>query len=286
MRAKPLGARSPGRVRMTIRSLMVNLELGRSNTKLLALAGDLAERFDADVIGIAACQLMQSIYNDGYVSGELVDVAQRAARNKMKEAEAQFRLLIEKRLGSADWRSCVAFDGPADYVARQARCADLIITGVSPSTGLGVNIGDLIMESGRPVLLIPALVKELTFEHVVVAWKDTREARRAVVAALPLLKIASRVSIIEMAGPEDTDAARDRVQDVSRWLARHGANAEASVGAASGDETQVFGDITKAQGADLIVAGAYGHSRLREWLLGGFTRHLLKESGVCSLVLH
>jgi len=265
---------------------MVNLELGRSNKKLLTLAGDLAEQFDASVVGIAACQLMQSIYSDGYVSGELVDVAQGKARNDMQEAAAQFRLLIEKRLGSVDWRSCIAFDGPAAYVARQARCADLIITGVSASTGLGVDIGDLIMESGRPVLLIPATVKKLNFEHVVVAWKDTREARRAVAAALPLLKIASRVSIIEMAGPEDTDAARDRVQDVAHWLSRHGTHAEASVGAASGDETQAFGDITKAQGADLIVAGAYGHSRLREWVLGGFTRHLLNESGVCSLVLH
>lgn len=271
---------------MTIRSLMVNLELGRSNKTLLTLAGDLAERFDASVIGIAACQLIQSVYSDGYVSGELVDIAQGSAQSDLKEAEAQFRLLIEKRLGSVDWRSCVALDGPAGYVAREARCADLMITGASRGTGRGVEIGDLIMESGRPVLSIPNNVNKLTFEHVIVAWKDTREARRAAAAALPLLKIASRVSIVEMAEADDMEAAQNRVQDVAHWLARHGVHAEAIAAADEGDDTQAFGEFIKTNGADLIVAGAYGHSRLREWALGGFTRHLLKDSSLCSLLVH
>ena len=271
---------------MTIRSLMVNLELGGSNKTLLTLVGGLAERFDASVVGIAACQLMQSVYSDGYVSGELVDIAQGSAQSDLKEAEAQFRLFIEKRLSSVDWRSCVAFDGPAGYVAREARCADLIITGVSRSMGLGVEIGDLIMECGRPVLSIPNNVDKLTFEHVIVAWKETREARRAAAAALPLLKIASRVSIIEMAEPVDMEAARNRLQDVAHWLARHGVHAEAIATAAEDDETRAFDDFATANGADLIVAGAYGHSRLREWALGGFTRHLLKESGLSSFVVH
>ena len=271
---------------MTIRSLMVNLEPGRPNKRLLTLVGDLAERFDASVAGIAACQLMQGVYSDGFVSGELIETAQRAAQNQMKDTEAEFRLVVEKRLGSVDWRSCIALDGPADYVARQARCADLVITCPSTGKGLGVDIADLIMQAGRPVLSIPDDVAKLTFEHVIVAWKDTREARRAVAAALPLLKIAARVSIVEVADRNDMEAAQNRVQDVARWLARHGAHAEAIAAAAASDEKRVFGDIANAQDADLIVAGAYGHSRLREWVLGGFTRHLLGQSGLCSLLVH
>ncbi len=271
---------------MTIRMLMVNLNLEHSNKTLLSLTGDLAERFDAGVVGIAACQLTSSVYNDGFVSGELIDVAQSSAQNDLDIAEAQFRQSIEKRLGYVDWRCCVTYAGPAEFVARQARCADMIITGASPHTGLGVDIGDLVMECGRPVLCVPQDVSTLTFAHVVVAWKDTREARRAVAAALPVLKIASRVSVIEVAEEDELPSAQQRVEDVVHWLTRHGARAEAIAAAAGRDEIQVFGDFLKAQGADLIVAGAYGHSRLREWVLGGFTRHLLNESGLCALVVH
>ena len=125
--------------------------------------------------------------------------------------------------GSVEWRCCITLDGPADYVAREARCADLIVTSGSKGKGLGVNSGDLIMESGRPVLSIPANVDALKFAHVIVAWKETREARRAVAAAVPLLKIASRVSIIEMAEQGDMEAAQERGQDVAQLActARH-----------------------------------------------------------------
>jgi nucleotide-binding universal stress UspA family protein len=271
---------------MAIKSLMVNLEAGRSNESLLTLVANLAERLGASVIGICTCQLLQGIYSDGYVSSELVDGAQRAAQDDMHKAEAEFRALMGKRGCSIDWRSCIAIEGPAAYVACQARCADLIITGVTPSTGLGVKIGDLMMESGRPVVSIPAGVSKLTFEHAIVAWKDTREARRATAAALPLLKIASRVSVLEMADPSDLDSARHHVRDVAHWLARHGIHAEPNAVAAACDEPRAFADMAKTQGADLIVAGAYGHSRLREWVLGGFTRHLLNETGICALVVH
>jgi len=271
---------------MTLRMLMVNLDLGHDNSGLLKIAGDLAERFDAGVVGIAACQLMQSIYNDGYVSGELVDVAQRAAQDDLKDAEAAFRRVVQARLGGGDWRSCVAFDGPADYVAREARCADLILTGASRGAAREVDTGDLVMESGRPVLSIPHGVSALMLEHVVVAWKDTREARRAVAAALPLLKMAGRISVIEMAEADDMEAAHRRVEDVVLWLKRHGADATATVSGANGGDTQAFAIFAKTQGADLVVAGAYGHSRFREWVLGGFTRHLLAETGICALLVH
>ena len=271
---------------MTFRTLMVNLDLGRSNKKLLTLTGDLAERFDAGVVGIAACQLMQSPYSDGYISGELVDLAERDAHKDVKETEAQFRLLIENRLGSVDWRARIVFDDPAHFVAREARCADLIITGGSPRTRLGVEIGDLVMESGRPVLSVPPDIGRLAFEHVVVAWKDTREARRAVAAALPMLTIASHISVVEVAEPDDIQGAQERLEDVVHWLARHGADAKAIAVAAENDDKRAFGDFVKTQNADLVVAGAYGHSRLREWVLGGFTRSLLNEAGVCSLVVH
>jgi nucleotide-binding universal stress UspA family protein len=266
--------------------LMVNLDPNRSNATLLALTGDLAERFDSGVVGIAACQLTQSIYSDGFVSGDLINVARGAAQNDLNSAEAQFRQSIGKRLGTADWRCCVTYGGPADFVARESRCADMIITGASTQTGLGVEVGDLVMGSGRPILFVPPDVGRLAFAHVVVAWRDTCEARRAVAAALPVLKIASRVSVIEVAQTDELANARRRVDDVVTWLKRHGAHAEAMTADAGRGETKVFGDFVKTQGADLIVAGAYGHSRLREWVLGGFTHHLLNESGLCALVVH
>jgi nucleotide-binding universal stress UspA family protein len=270
---------------------MVHLELGHPNTGLLKVAGDLAVRFEAAVIGIAACQSIQTIYGDAYVPGEVIQQIHDELETEIKTAEAEFRSALEPRVRVVEWRSIVTFGPLAEYLACQARSADLFITGVDHNdsmfdTSRHVNTGDLVMQAGRPVLIVPRMSDTLDFGRVVIGWKDTSESRRAVSDALPLLKKAGHVSVVEIAAEEDFDAVRLQLDDVVCWLGRHGVVAEALVSPSTGDDANRLNDIAWEQGADLIVAGAYGHSRFREWALGGVTRDLLLRADRCSLVSH
>jgi nucleotide-binding universal stress UspA family protein len=182
---------------------------------------------------------------------------------------------------------------PARFVLAQARCADIVVSGGrSPAFSDAFSLAspkDLVMQAGRPLLVVPDRINWLDLRSVLVAWKDTPEARRAVADALPMLRKARDVAIVEI--PEQDDdrsVVMARVSDVAAWLARHGVTATARVPEAAGTETaaaeleKVAGDA----GAGLIVAGAYGHSRFRELILGGVTQYLVTQSTRCVLLSH
>ena len=271
-------------------TLMVHLELGRSNAGLLQIAADLAARFHASVIGIAACQPLQVIYGEGFVSGDLYEQDRQELDKEMKAAEAEFRSALQACAATLEWRSAVTFALLSDYLAREARSADLVITGVASGdlfdASRSVNSGDLVMRAGRPVLVVPATTGKVKLERILVGWKDTRETRRAVSDALPLLKNAAHVAVVEIAAEDELTAARSRLEDVAGWLKRHGIKAECLASPSTGDDATALYAVAQDQGADLIVAGAYGHSRLREWALGGVTRDLLLRANFCSLLSH
>jgi nucleotide-binding universal stress UspA family protein len=148
-------------------------------------------------------------------------------------------------------------------------------------------MGDLVMQVGRPILIVPAAADKLKLERVVVFWKETREARRAAFDALPLLKKAVNVVVAEIAAEEDLAAVRTHLEEVVGWLKRHGVVAEVLALPSTGDDATGLNAIAEEQGADIIVAGAYGHGRLREWAFGGVTSDLLlRPQDRCSLVSH
>jgi nucleotide-binding universal stress UspA family protein len=268
----------------------VHLELGRSNTGLLQVTAELAERFRAGVIGIAARQPMQMVYGDGYVSGDLYQQDRDEIAKELHAAEAEFRAALHGRVAFVEWRSAQQYAYLADYFANEARGADLVLTGVATGDFLdasrAVNTGELVMQTGRPVLIVPAGASSLKLDHALIGWKDTRETRRAVCDALPLLKRATRVSIVEIAAHDELPAARRHVEDVVAWLGRHAIQAECTAQLSSGDDATALYAIGQDKGVDVVVAGAYGHSRLREWVLGGVTRDLLLSANRCSLVSH
>jgi nucleotide-binding universal stress UspA family protein len=149
------------------------------------------------------------------------------------------------------------------------------------------NAGAAILGAGRPILVVPPAVKSLQAEHVAIGWKDTREARRAVLNALPFLHEAKRVTVIEICENDQMDAALLRLDDVVHYLARHMIKAEGRA------EMQLRGsgadqmmELAEGEDADLLVTGAYGHSRLSEWIFGGMTRDLLSSSPICCLMSH
>jgi nucleotide-binding universal stress UspA family protein len=271
-------------------TLMVHLELGHPNTALLKLTSALAERLHAAVIGIAVCQPIRIIYNDGYIPADVIEQDRKQIDGELKAAEAEFRTALTAPV-AVDWRSAVTHAPLSEHLAAEACCADLVITGVEPNpsifdTSRFVDIGDLVMQTGRPCLIVPAQIETLSLEHVLIGWKDTGETRRAIRDALPLLAAARRVTVVEIASEENLAAARSRLQDVANWLKRHGIDATPIATPATGDDAAQLSAAVQEQRADLLVAGAYGHSRVREWAFGGVTRDLLLRAGRCALVSH
>ncbi len=275
---------------MTYATLMVHLQVGQPNGPVLAAAAGLAERFGAGVIGVAACQPMQLVYSDGYIAGDAFEQDRAEKDREVAAAEAAFQAAFRDRSGLLEWRSTVTLAPSCAWVADQARCADLIVTGVAVADlfdpSRRVDTGELLMQAGRPVLVVPAGADAPALDHAMVAWKDTRETRRAVLNALPLLQRATRVSIVEAAAKEDMADARQHVADVAAWLGRHGIAADSEAVHRSGDDAKQLDGLAQERGADLVVAGAYGHSRVREWALGGVTRSLLLHTHRCSLLSH
>jgi nucleotide-binding universal stress UspA family protein len=123
-------------------------------------------------------------------------------------------------------------------------------------------------------------------ERIVVAWKDTREARRALQDSLPLLHEAESVLVAEVCDAGTEAANRKQLDDVVHYLARHRIAASAITTSTKDSVANELIRISQAENADLIVAGAYGHTRLGEWVFGGVTRDLLTSSPVCCLLAH
>lgn len=279
---------------MTPASLMVRAAAGVSNDALFRFTADLAARLKVTkVIGIDARQPIQ-IYGspETYVPAELISRDREQIDRELKAEEKEFRAALEGKVATVEWRSTIVNYGMvADYVAEQMRAADLLVTALGESASAldssrSVDIADIVLYAGKPVLVVGPTVDRLDLGSVVIAWKDTREARRAVQDALPLLVLADHVTVVEVAEPEDLADAGSRTRDVAEWLARHGVNAAARAVAVSGDEIEQLRTIVKELDAGLVVGGAYGHMRLREWALGGITRDLLLRPARCSLVSH
>jgi len=277
---------------MTYATVMVSLALDHSNEARLQVAGELAERFEADIVGVAAAQFAPPLYfADGKEAQRLIDEGEASVKRRLAGLEAQFRAATKTRGGHAEWRS--ATDFPARFVLAQARCADIVVSGgQSPAFSDAFALAspkDLVMQAGRPLLVVPDGTKWLDLRSVLVAWKDTPEARRAVADALPMLRKAKDVAIVEIPeADEDRSAAMARVGDVAAWLARHGVTAAARVPEVARNETAVvrLELVAGEVGAGLIVAGAYGHSRFRELILGGVTEYLVTQTARCVLLSH
>ena len=276
---------------MTYKTILVHLDLNGDNEGVLNIAGQLAERFGSRVIGIAAAQPVHPIYEEGYTMLDVVAEERTELDRELAECRAQFHKGLEHRVKDIAWRSAVTFQSLSDYIADEARCADLIITGKDIGASLfdnsrRVNIGDLAIRAGRPVLIVPQGITHLAMQHVFLAWKDGREARRAAFDALPLFHAAGSVTVLEVTSESDQVRAESRVQDVGLWLQQHGITATGLVEGTSSDDVGYLHAELLNHRCDLLVAGAYGHNRLGEWIFGGVTQDVLLDPDFCVLLSH
>lgn len=272
-------------------AVLVHVDGAKNAAARVAFAGALADDFGARLIGAASGQMAIPVYapfGEGFVSlqPEVVEAARKQVSDQVAAAAASFRAAAGART-NVEWRASEANE-PAGYLVEQARAADVVVVG-RPAKGdpedvmLGIAASDIVLSVGRPVMVVPPGVERLSGKRVVVAWKDTREARRAVIDALPFLKAAEEVIVVG-AGDETPLAA---VEDVAAYLKGHGVAAKPLVEALT-DSHPAHALVRVAQrvNADLIVTGAFGHSRMRQWVFGGVTRDLLDHAAVPVLFIH
>ena len=267
-------------------NIMVSLDLSPGSADRVQLAAGLAKRFEATLTGVAARPIpiptaLTNMQEDGIIRA--------AEERRFSEELARTRCLFDRSAGEqvqTDWRSAEA--GAGTYLIQQARAADLLVVGRhGPADGepseMDVMPGPLLMEAGRPVLVVPPGIEHLSAERIVLAWKDTPEARRAVSAALPFLRRADHVHVVSVG----RDARLKDMEDAAAHLTRHGANVTTHVlpGEPAGEADEILWFVRREY-ADLLVMGAYGHSRLREWAFGGMTHDVLRRTPVCSLMSH
>jgi nucleotide-binding universal stress UspA family protein len=270
--------------------VMACLRVDRPNAALLAVVAVVAERFSAAVIGVVARQppIRSPIRAVG--PGEPRGRYLERFRERTAAVEAEFRSALSM-VQNLQWRSQMIAGPLSQHIANEARGADLIVAALEPEERIffpsrDVEVSDLLIRAGRPILLVPPGASGLKLTRSLVCWKDSRETRRAVADALPILKASKRVDVVELAREHEMEAARRRVADVCEWLARHGVEANSLASPLKGAEAANLGEIAKDLDADLIVAGAFGHSRLRDWAFGGVTQDLLLRADRLTLVSH
>lgn len=272
---------------MSYASLMVAVDDGRHASARVRLAAELAHRFGARLVGAAGClpEYPQSFGETIVPAGMAIEEIRQAALDRLAGAEQVFRQAscLNDRVA---WRSDLG--APVPFLEQQSRAADLIVAGryaddEGVSSGMMVGVGDVLMGSGRPVLVVPPGVEHLEARRVILGWKNTLQTRRAVSDALPFLRRAEAVQVLRIADGGE----RSEIEDVAAFLNLHDVNATARVVKPSG--WTVADDLRTAASefdADLIVTGAYGYSRLREWFFGGVTRDLLSKGPVSCLMSH
>jgi nucleotide-binding universal stress UspA family protein len=273
---------------MSYSSLMVYVEADAMPKERVRLAVSLADKFNATLIGLSALAVPPPIVADGMVMEELTGVDIGLMKAKLADKGHWFRGIAGDDQRRLEWRPVL--DRPIEALTGEARSADLVIIGRVKALGsayTALDPGNAILKMGRPTLVVPEGVSTLRGEHVVIGWKDTREARRAMRDALPFLQQATRVTTVEACEPGGQKTALARLNDLARYLTHHHIESGPKVileQKGSGAEQLIW--IVQEERADLLVTGAYGHSRLGEWVFGGMTRDLLATSPICCLMSH
>lgn len=274
---------------MPLKDILVYVDGSAQAAGTVAAACSLALRHDAHLTGLAVNHQPEI---PGFTSMEIPTSALEILKQRRQEALDNERKTFEDAVsaagltGRSGWS--VATGRPLESLALRSRYADLTIISQSGPEGQGGGeelVDDLIMASGRPILAIPYIGAPAQIgRKVLVAWNASRESARALSDAMPLLEAADKIEIfaVEPRGIGDVPGA-----DIAEHLARHGLNI--TVANTVGLDIDV-GDVLLNQvadsGADLIVMGAYGHSRMRELVLGGATRHILGHMTVPVLLSH
>jgi nucleotide-binding universal stress UspA family protein len=275
-----------------VKDIVVNLTGGAPQEFAADYAISLARLFDAHIAGVGF--IYEPVIPGSVLGGIPTDLieAQREENTKAaKEATRRFEAAAGRAGLSAEVRILDAsVAGAADLFGRIARRFDLAVVGQArPKEGASEEllIEGALFESGRPVVVVPYVQTQgVTLERVLVLWDGSRPATRAIADALPFLRRAKAIDIVAVSGERDRGSELVGT-NMARHLARHGLAVELKrVSAGSVDVPSAIRSQIAETGADFIVMGGYGHSRLREFILGGVTRTILTSSTIPALMSH
>ncbi len=279
-----------------IRSILMHLDDSPACAARLRAANAIGEALDANVTALYAVLPAFMQYAMAYSAGaEMAPMMQTFEQERHARTRALFDATVgsgtAKHLKRIEWTEGVG--EPAASFAAQALVADLLVLGqhVEPAdapAGVTSDFNEsVLIASGKPALVVPAIYRcEPIGRIALVAWKPTREAARALSAALPFLQRAEQVHLVQWSEP---DAGLDDAAgpDVEASLRRHGVTAIMHRDVAkSRDVGELLLSRAADLGADLLVMGCYGHSRAREWALGGASRSVLQSMTVPVLMSH
>jgi nucleotide-binding universal stress UspA family protein len=275
-----------------IKDIVANLSVGRSRDVTTDFAVSVAATFKAHLAGVAF--LYEPLIPAGDMSGipvDIIDMMRSENERAAKAVASKFDDAVRGTALSADMRVLDATEAGAPHVfAEIARRFDLsIVAQPDPDTpGPGDPMAEAaLFQSGRPVLIVPYIQRGgLALDRVLVCWDGSRNAARAVGDAMPFIVRAKATEIVIVTN-EDAKSDEMPGADIAHHLARHGADVE--VKRIVSTETDVAGTILSHAAdvsADFLVMGGYGHSRLREFVLGGATRGILASMTLPTLMSH
>jgi nucleotide-binding universal stress UspA family protein len=292
-----------------IKTVLVNLNGDERDTSVLDTAAVIFGRFHAhfDCIHVKVDPVAQMVYAGDIAFGtsiavaETLEISRQDAERRARRARESFVEFCRRQdvarveappaphRPTAAWSECSG--DSTEVLAAAARHHDaLVIAGAShrADTLTIDDLGSIVIGSGRPVLLVPEGEVHHDCRTIAIAWKDTAECARAVTAAMPLLEQAEKVVVLAASeAPQRAGGFAQSLNAVVQQLQWHGISAEGcSVDPAESTIPDAVLAAARRSGADLLVMGAYGHSRLRELIFGGFTDRVLKGTDVPVLMTH
>jgi len=299
---------------MAYKTILVHVDEAPHSPARILMAGELALQEGAHVIGVATTGISRFLYQNETVDDNDPNLARHLdiLRERASHALADFAPRLQA-LGVQSFEQRILDDEPAAGLSLMARHADLVIVGQLTPNGRGPDVpAEVLAGSGKPVLVMPFAARTSAAiavssdgvaspggpapaRHILVGWNASREAGRALQDALPLLRRADSVTVAIYDADARPGVFGDSPgSDVLAWLERHGVMAKLVLGASErqgllkrpGNVGEQLLALAGERDCDLLVMGAYGHSRFRETLLGGATRSVLDAMTLPLLMSH
>jgi nucleotide-binding universal stress UspA family protein len=273
---------------MSFKTIVAILQNEQDAGRVLDCAVPLATDFGSHLIGIHA-EAMPVPYTSatGFPDTEFLQVSSELNKERAQALQALYVKRLEGSGLSFEWRSLETFAGDSGLSAiPTVRAADLVVAAQSEGGDANADVGSLVYDAGRPVLVVPhAGPVVTTFKTVLLAWNGTREAARAAFDALPFITAAEKTEVFVVNPPNAQEEVEGAGSEIAAALARHGAEVSVAVREAEGDSIE---EVIQARlidtGADLLVLGAYSHSWLRRLLFGGVTQSVLRSGTVAAFL--
>jgi nucleotide-binding universal stress UspA family protein len=274
---------------MSYKTILVHIDPGKHCAKRLEVAIKLAKEYDACLVGLHAFfPYMPPGYIMDQMGAEIMVAQKKTATESMTRTEKAFRNQTKSSgLERTEWHT--AYDDPVYAMSSHARYADLVVISQGDSSddsGVDMNFPErLILAAERPVLVLPNTGDFASVgKRIMIAWNASQEATRAITNAIPFFKLADKVYVTTV-NPKSSNNDTIPCADIVRYLTSHGVRLEVKehhdVNIDIGNEL-----LSRASdlSADLLVMGCYGHSRVREWILGGATRTILESMTIPVLM--